>query len=353
MRIIVLAPTLLAVAACGGSEAKQERPAPLVTVGAVETRDFAESYEAVGTAVANEQVALTAPVTERVVQLGFDDGQFVRKGQMIAVLAQGQETAALAGASARAREAEQQLTRIETLRKSGFATKSSLDTQVALAAAARASAAEARASIADRVVRAPFSGYASLRRISVGAVVAAGSEITTISDISTIKLDFDVPETLLPEVRAGQSIEATAPALPGSTIGGRITAIDPVLDPATRSAKMRALLRNDGGAIKPGMLLSVTIRSRQRTAPAVPELALVLEGSQRFVYQLDKDGKAQRVPVETGARNGNWVEITKGLAPGAKIVTEGVVKLSPGAKARTGDGKPGGNQAAGGRPPGK
>ena len=101
---------------------------------------------------------------------------------MIAVLAQGQETAALAGASAQARVAEQQLARVSALRQRGFATKSSLDTQVATAAAARAQAAEARASISDRVIRAPFSGYASLRKISLGAVVGQGTEIATISE---------------------------------------------------------------------------------------------------------------------------------------------------------------------------
>lgn len=326
-------PLCLLITACGGSE-QRDRPPPLVKVEPVTARQFLDRYEAVGTAAANEQVSLTAPVTERITRLGFSDGEYVRAGQVVAVLAQGQESAALNSASAQAREAEQQLARINQLRQRGFATKSSLDTQIATVAAARGQAEEARASIADRVIRAPFGGYASLRTISVGAVVSAGTEIATISDTSQIKLDFTIPETLLSSVGIGQAIEARAAAYPDQPIRGAIRAIDPVIDPATRSVKLRAILPNPNGRIKPGMLLNVTIESRPRMALAVPELALTLEGDQRFLYTLGADGTAKRVPVKTGGRDGNWVEIVSGLRPGTRIVTEGVVKLSPGAKAR-------------------
>lgn len=327
---------MLLTAACGGGEEKRDRPTPLVTVAPAPSHQFVERYVAVGTANANEQVSVRAPVTERITRLGFSDGDFVQRGQMLAVLAQGQETASLASAKARAREAEQQLARITELRRRGFATNASFDTQTALAAAARADASEANASVGDRVVRAPFSGQVSLRRISVGAVVTAGDEIATISDISSIKLDFAVPETMLANVGVGQSIIAKAAAFPDTQIAGRIVAIDPVINPLTRTATLRAILPNRGGLLKPGMLLSVTIESNARTSPAVPELALVREGDTSFVYTIGKDQKAKRVPVKTGIRDGTLVEIVEGLAAGDRIVTEGVVKLSDGAKVRTG-----------------
>ncbi len=334
MRPIFLFLMILLVVGCGAAEKKPDRPAPLIKVGAVSAHEFSDRYEAVGTATANEQVTVTAPVTERITQLGFSDGDYVRSGQVLAILAQGQETASLASAAARAREAEQQLARISALRQRGFATKSSLDTQLASVVATRAGASEARAVIADRVIRAPFSGYVSLRRISVGAVVSAGTEIVTISDSSTIKLDFSVPETLLGAVRVGQPILARAAAFPETPIGGTISAIDPVIDPATRAVTVRALIPNRGGRLRPGMLLSVALQSRVRSAVAVPELALVREGDGRYVYTVDKDGKAKRVAVSTGGRDGNLIEVTQGLTPGDKIVTEGVVKLSEGAKVR-------------------
>ena len=335
-------PVCLFLAACGAGEEKRERPTPLVTVAPVAEHQFVDRYVSVGTANANEQVSVRAPVTERITQLGFSDGSFVKRGQMLAVLAQGQETASLAGAKARAREAEQQLARIAELHRRGFATNSSLDAQTAAAAAARGAAGEASASISDRVVRAPFSGVVSLRRISVGAVVSAGDEIAVISDIGSIKLDFTVPETMLSSVRVGQDISATAAAFPELEIVGKIQAIDPVINPQTRTATIRAVLTNRGGRLKPGMLMSVTLDSRARTSVGVPELALVREGESSFVYVVGPDNKAKRIPVKTAGRDGNLIEVTEGIEAGDVIVTEGVVKLTDGAAVRTGkEGPPG------------
>lgn len=329
-------PLILILAACGKGEEKRDRPAPLVTLGSANSHEFVDRYVAVGTANANEQVSVRAPVTERITRLGFSDGDYVRQGQMLAVLAQGQETASAASAQARVREAEQQLARVAELHRRGFATNASLDSQTAITSAARAAVNEANASIGDRVVRAPFSGQVSLRRISVGAVVTAGDEIATVSDLSSIKLDFTIPETMLANVRVGQTVTAKASAFPDYLATGRILAIDPVVNPQTRTATLRAVLPNRGGMLKPGMLLSVTIESKARTAPVVPELSLVREGDTSFVYVIGPDQKAKRLPVKTGGRDGNLVEIVEGLAAGDRIVTEGVVKLSEGAKVRTG-----------------
>lgn len=345
MRNRFLLITLLSMTACGQNDTGRERAAPLVTVGPVSSHQFVERYVAVGTANANEQVSVRAPVTERITRLGFSDGDFVNRGQILAVLAQGQETASLASAQARVREADKQLSRVAELQKRGFATNAGLDSATATAQAARAAANEAGASVGDRVIRAPFAGQVSLRRISVGAVVSAGDEIATVSDVSSIKLDFSIPETMLANVGVGQNVSARAAAFPDLEVAGRIEAIDSVINPQTRTATLRAILPNRGGRLKPGMLLSVTIESNARTAPAVPELALVREGDTSFVYTIGKDQKAKRVAVKTGIRDGQLVEITGGLEAGDRIVTEGVVKLSDGVKVRTGKSANGGGAA--------
>lgn len=338
MRLIL---TLLAsatmLAACGGGDAalKKGREAPLVTLAPVQPARFVEQIDAVGTARANEQVTLTAPVTQRIVRLNFDDGAYVAKGQVIAVLEAATQNAQLAQANARAKEANQQLQRLETLKARGFATRSAVDTQVALAGQAAAQAAEARAGIADRVVRAPFGGWVSLRNISAGAVVSAGTEIVTVSDVSRIKLDFPVPETLLAQLKPGQPIVATAAAYPDQPFRGTVDTIDPVLNPQTRAATVRAVLANGDRRLKPGMLLTVTIEAAARTAPAVPELALVGEGENRFVFTV-QNGKARRVQVRTGLRQNGLVEIVDGLSAGQRVVTEGVVKIADGQDVRTG-----------------
>lgn len=325
---------LALLAACGGGEGGEgERPAPLVKVAPAAAMRFVERIEAIGTANAKEQVTLSAPVTERVVRLGFDDGAFVRRGQMVAVLAQGQEAAQLAEVQARARESQQQLARVQQLKERGFATQANLDAQAAQAASARAQAAQARASIGDRVVTAPFSGWVSLRNISRGAIVQAGSEIATISDLSQIKLDFTVPETLLSALRPGLAIQAQSAAWPGQTFRGRISTIDPVIDPNTRAVMVRAILPNPDRKLKPGMLLTVGIETAPRLSLSVPELAVVGEGDSRFVYVVE-DGVARRTNVRTGVRSNGRIEILEGLRPDQRVVTEGVVKLADGMKVR-------------------
>jgi membrane fusion protein (multidrug efflux system) len=337
-KILTVALLMLA-SACGGSQGKErERPTPLVKAEPARISQFVETIDAVGTARANEQVTLSAPVTERIVRLNFDDGAYVTRGQTIAVLAAGQETAQLQEAQARAREAQQQLNRIAELKERGFATVSNLDQQVAAAAQARAQAAEARASIGDRII------WVSLRNISAGAVVNQGSEIVTISDISSIKLDFTVPETLLPAIQPGQAIEARSAAYPDQPFRGQIASIDPVIDPNTRAVMVRARLPNPDRKLKPGMLLNVAIQGSPRTSLSVPELSVIGEGDQRFVYRLDND-IARRVPVRTGLRSAGRIEVVEGLRPGQQVVTEGVVKLSDGMKVRL-PGRPGGAPTA-------
>lgn len=334
MRNLLLLSALVALAACSDADGRsRQRPDPLVRVEPARAERFVERLEAVGTARANEQVTLSAPVTERVITLNFSDGGYVQKGQIVAVLARGQEQAQLAEAQARAAEAQKQLDRLDELKRRGFATNSAVDAQTALAQSARAQAEQARASIGDRVLRAPFSGYVSLRNISRGAIVQAGAEVATISDLSRIKLDFTVPETMLTSVREGQSIEAKAAAYPDQSFAGRVESIDPVINPQTRAATVRAIMPNPGRKLMPGMLLTVSIVSAARQSLAVPELAIVGEGERSFVFVVE-NGVAKRVPVETGVRDGQKIEIRSGLRPGQQVVTEGVVKISDGQKVK-------------------
>ncbi|MBB3981780.1 membrane fusion protein (multidrug efflux system) [Sphingobium fontiphilum] len=329
----------LTLAGCGKGADKKPRPTPLVETGPAAMATFADAVDAVGTAMANEQAVLSAPVTERITAIHFDDGGYVAKGQVVATLAAGQENAELAAAEAQALQAKQQLARIQALKDRGFATSASLEAQVAAANAARASAAQARASIGDRVVRAPFAGWVSLRTISPGAIVTAGTEIATVSDISRIKLDFTVPETRLSLIGEGLPIKAISAAWPDRPFTGTIATIDPVIDPATRAVRVRAILPNPDRAIKPGMLMTVRIEARQRQSVAVPELAVVGDGEDRFVYVVE-DHKAKKLPVKTGVRQDGVVEILSGLKVGQPVVVEGVVKLADGMTVRLPGEKP-------------
>jgi membrane fusion protein (multidrug efflux system) len=315
----------------GAGKGKQ---APLVTLVSPQPHLFVDRIEAVGTARANEQVTLASPVTERIERLYFEDGGFVRRGQIVAVLAQAEERAALAGAQADEAQVRAQLGRIQSLTDKGFATTATLEQQVAAAQRARSQADNARAQIADRVIRAPFSGYASLRTISAGAIVSSGAPIATISDVSRIKLDFSVPETALTTVKTGQSIVAVAAAYPDQPFSGTIQTIDPVIDPSTRAASIRAILPNPGNRLKPGMLLTVSISAASRRGLAVPELAVIGDGAERYVFVVGKDDKAVRTKVQVGLRDNGLIEV-RGLPAGVKVIGEGVVKVTDGVTVRT------------------
>lgn len=319
------------LAACGQAEVdqQQQRQAPLVTATKPATHVFRDEIKAVGTARANEQVTLAANVTERVERLYFDDGMFVKAGQLLAVLSNAQEQAALNGARASATEAFSQLERVQSLYDQGFATRALLDQQKAALSLARASEEGMKAQLGDRVIRAPFAGYLSLRTISEGAIVNNGTPLVTVSDLSRIKLDFTVPETLLGALKPGLPIRAYSSAYPDDVLQGTISVIDPVIDPQSRAVMVRATLPNPGARIKPGMLLTVNVETGQRTAMALPEVAVLSQGDTRYVYTLDAERKAKRTEVRTGLRDSGMIEVS-GLAEDALVVSEGVVKISEG-----------------------
>lgn len=308
--------------------------APPVLVGTVEEVELVDRIEAVGTAFANEQADLNSTVTERIARVNFQDGAYVPRGAVIAELVRTQQGASLNESQARLTQAQQRLDRLLALQREGFATRAQVEEAQAAVDVARAQSTSAAGQIGDRVVRAPFSGWLSLRRISPGAVVNAGTTIATIVDHSRIKLDFPVPEVFISAVEPGLPIEAKAAAFPGETFRGTIATIDPLVDPVTRAVTVRAILPNPDLRLRPGMLMTVEIAASPRRALVVPELAVVGQGTQSFVYRVDEEDTARRTPVAIGQRRDGQVEILSGLAAGERVVIEGTVKVRDGGTIR-------------------
>jgi membrane fusion protein, multidrug efflux system len=177
-------------------------------------------------------------------------------------------------------------------------------------------------------------------------VVTAGTPIAVIVDYSAIKLDFTVPEVLLGTLKTGLPVVASAAAFPGEQFTGTIASIEPLIDPVTRAITVRALLPNRGLKLRPGMLMTVAMASRPRTALVVPELAVLGLGGESFVFRVAADGSAQKAVVATGSRRDGRVEITGGLALGDRIVTEGTVKVRDGGKVKPQDAATGRRAAA-------
>ena len=341
----------LAVAAYyvwGGSNEGGDRQggqATLVVLAAAETREFADVIEAVGTAKANESVDITAKTADTVGALNFTDGQKVEKGFVIAEMTSREQTADLGAQRAALAEAEKTYARIQELSRRGYATRAQLDGALAArdAAAARVKALESR--VSDRLMRAPFGGVLGLRRVSVGSLVRPGDVITTLDDISLIKLDFTVPEAFIGALSVGSAIRVAVAAYPGRTFDGKVASIDTRVDPVSRAVAVRAEIANADGTLKPGMLMTVNLLTNQRTVVAVPEEALVPLDDRQYVYLVTPEKKAERRQIQIGVRQAGFVEVASGIKAGEKVVVEGTLRLRPDASVRIAGDEPSGEGA--------
>lgn len=327
------AATALALGGCRRGEVASAPPPPVtVTTAAVEPQAWTDTIEALGTAKANESVTLTAKITETVRKVNFSDGQTVAAGDVLVELTSGQQVAALAEAQATARDALRQFERQQDLVRQGTISRAVFDTAQATRDSNSARVEALRAQLADRVVTAPFAGVLGLRQISPGALVRPGDVITTLDDISVVKVDFSLPEIHLAAVTPGQSVVARSPAFPERSFEGRVVSLDSRVDPVTRAFQVRAQIPNPDGALRAGMLLTVGVQRPAREALAVPEIALIQVGTEASVFKVGDDQRVAQVKVLPGARRRGIVEIREGLAAGDRIVVDGIVKLRDGAR---------------------
>lgn len=320
--------TLILVSVAGYAHAQQE-PAEGVSVfvATVTTKRIADSIEALGTLRANETVTLSANVTDIVTAIRFDDGQRVTAGDVLIEMANAAETAELKEAQANVNEASRQVRRLKPLVDQGAASRSALDTQNRNLSAARAQFEAIKARLADRIITAPFDGIVGLRNISIGALLQPGTTITTLDDDSVMKLDFSIPSTFLSSLQPELPIEARTAAYPDTIFTGKVASIASQIDPASRSVTVRAIIPNESRLLRPGLLMTVHLKKNERTAIMVPELAVIVEGANKYVYTVE-DGRAIKKQVAIGLREPGYVEITDGLSPGETIVTDGILKLS-------------------------
>ena len=291
---------------------------------------LAFELEALGTALANESVDVTAKVANQVSAVRFEEGQQVRRGDVLVELDGAQARADLAVAEAALAESRSQYQRSRELYTTKVLSDSQIEQIEATFKANEARVASARSRLGDTVVRAPFAGRVGLRRISVGSLISPGTLITTLDDTSSIKLDFTIPETFVSAVETGLKIVARSVSYPDESFEGTVSSIDTRVDPATRSVTVRALLPNPKGLLKPGMFLTVRLSRGAVDAVMVPEEALVPEQGNMFVFVVT-DGVAEKRQVRIGQRRVGDVQVVEGLAAGELVVTEGTQKLRDGA----------------------
>jgi membrane fusion protein (multidrug efflux system) len=328
---------LIAVAGCSRQQQEQGKVIGPQTVDVVtaeaKVQPLGLEIEAVGTARANESVEVTSKASNTVTAIRFQEGDRVRKGDILVELDSAEARASLAEAEAALAESQNNFKRSRDLYTQQALSVSQLDLIEATLKANQARVDVAKARLADTIIRASFDGKTGFRRVSVGSLVSPGTAITTLDDTSVIKLDFTVAETYLYALEQGLPVTAATAGLPGRQFNGKVSQIDSRVDPVSRSIAVRAELPNPKGELRPGMFMTVKLQGEMSPALLVPENAIVPEQGRTFVFVVE-EGEASRREVKVGKRRPGVVEIVDGLKEHERVVVEGTQNLRDGGPVR-------------------
>lgn len=311
------------------SEKKRPGGVP-VEVARVASKDLSIDIGAVGTLQPNEAVVIQPEVAGRIARFGFEEGTKVSKGDVLVELDPDILKAEFARAQSDLRLAIANYERTNTLARQGSATLRARDEARAALDGARANHELADVRLKRATIRAPFPGIVGLRRLSVGEYVSVGTRIVELADIDPIKVDFRVPEVNLTSIRRDQLIVLTVDARPGESFGGRLYAIDPIVDENGRAIRLRATVANPEHKLSPGLFARVRIIVETRQgALLIPESAVFSDKDKKFVYRV-VNGQAVLTEVTVGLRRPGEVEILTGLDASARVVTAGQQQVRDG-----------------------
>ncbi|SEK57474.1 RND family efflux transporter, MFP subunit [Roseovarius nanhaiticus] len=305
-------------------------PGVPVLVAEVALAEDSLSFAAVGTGLAQRSVTLRAPSGGEVTELNIAPGKRFTKGDVLMRLEDEDQRLALSLAEARQERAQSEQERYTGLRDTGVTTAQRFEDAMTAFRIAEIELEQARADLADRVLRAPFEGIAGLAEIEEGDRIEPNEAIASFDDRSRLLVEFDLPEALLPRAEIGMKVRATSPSSAGGALTGEITAIDSRVTATTRTARLRAAFPNEGDRLRPGASFTVTLDLPGDRYPMLPELALQFSGGALQVWRIDAGGLAQPVEVRLVRRRGGSVIVDGPLAEGDSVVVEGLQRMRPG-----------------------
>jgi membrane fusion protein (multidrug efflux system) len=308
---------------------RQGAPSSPVEVAAASAKTLSDDITAVGSLLSDESVQIAAETSGRVAEIKFTEGDVVTAGTVLIKLDDALISAQVEDAEARLTLAKANYERAASLRKSGTASQTTLDTAQSELSIQQAVYDLIKTQHEKLSIKAPFPGVLGFRTISPGAYVTAGTPLVNLEKIDQLKVNFSVPEFYLSKLAVGQKIEISADALPGTRFEGAVYAIDPAIDVNGRAIKVKATLANRDGKLRPGLLARITVKGAPRTAVTIPESALVSRGNDFLVYKTD-NGKAKETKVRAGRRENGFVEILDGVEIGQQVVIAGQARLRDG-----------------------
>ena len=320
--------------------AHNKPPPAQISAATVVVQNLPRFAPGIGSLAAVHQVTINPEVAGRVTKIFFEPGSMVKAGDPLVQINDAPDRGDLANFEAQARMAQISLQRNQALRQRNFASQEVVDQNQSQADQARAQIMKTEAIIAQKLIRAPFSGQLGVRQIELGQYLTTGAPIVTLTDLSTLYVNFTLASHLRPEISVGQQVNVTADAFPGRVFTAKVTTIEPQISPDTRTMQVQATMTNPGNALLPGMFVNAAVVLPPRPdTMVVPETAVeyTLYGDSVFVIKdegKDASGhpilKAVRTPVKTGTRWDGKVAILNGLKPGEKVVAAGQVKLQNG-----------------------
>lgn len=303
-----------------------------VTAVVLAAERLADRVSSVGTILPNEAVEIRTETAGRVTSIRFGEGARVAKGDLLVKISDAELRAQLARAESRLAIARDEADRQKQLFEQELTSEREYTNADNEADAAAAEADLIRAQLAKTEIRAPFAGVVGLRAVSEGSYVSPATPITTLHDVSTVKIDFSVPERYAGRIAAGDRVEFR---IQGSqqTYAATVYALEAGIDQATRTLRVRARSPNRDGTLVPGAFADVVVPLVERETVTIPAYALIpqLKGHTVFVFA---NGSAESRSVDIGTRTDERVEILAGLQPGDTVITSALLQLKPGAPVR-------------------
>jgi len=298
----------------------------------VRSEPVSESVSLIGNVLPNESVDLSAETDGIVKEIRFQEGEPVKKGDILIVLDDTKFAPQLADAEAQLDLSRTSLERVKQLLRDKLISQQEYDTAAAMFSVNEAAVELKRRELKDARIVAPFSGITGERRISPGQVITKATRLTQLVDLETVKIEVNVPERYLSQLREGQHVEFRVAAFPKDTFKGEVYFISPQLDAGMRTALVKARIPNPDRKLRGGMFanLELTLQLRE-SALVIPEPAIINNGDNTMVFIVTATNTAAMRPVTTGLRLAGKVEILQGLTAGEMVIVEGLQKLRPGA----------------------
>ena len=314
-------------------------PPEAITTVVVQEQQWPGTLTAVGTIKPVNGLTLRADLAGNVESIGFQSGMAVRKGDLLVQQDISEEQAQLRAAQARQQLAEANLRRFKGLLDKRVSSQSDYDATAAEYLQAQAKCQEISAVIEKKTIRAPFDGMAGIRMVNDGEYLQPGQEIVPFQSMSPIFANFTLPQQNLADVHVGSAVKVTSSGAGGKVFGGTVTAVNSIVDEATRNFLVQATLENPEGLLRPGMFVGVeVILPGTKSVLALPSTSISYApyGDSVFVLSEMSDEKSGKTFtgvdqhfVKLGEARGDQVEILSGIQAGDEVASSGIFKLRP------------------------